>query len=166
MTSKQYKLDIFKVLAKLSKKDRVFFSSLSEEEEKTLAPLVLMRWLTGTRNAQQIFFLNELVNPFVFTLAKHKELLIDLMMVCTSGSSQRYYWNKTKGKRTSSMPLTIAVVREYFTYSSIEAGEALPLLDDDAVINCAEQLGRQPDELKQIKKELKNRERASRGENT
>lgn len=64
------------------------------------------------------------------------------------------------------MPLTIAVVREYFTYSSIEAGEALPLLDDDAVINCAEQLGRQPDELKQIKKELKNRERASRGENT
>lgn len=153
----KHKLDIFKVLGRISNKDREFYRNLSEEEQKALAPLVVMRWLSGTRSAQQIYFLNELVNPFVFSMAKHKELLVDLMTVCGLGRSQKYFWNKARSKRTSTTPTTVGVIRDFFGYSSIEAMEALPLLDDETILEYAEQLGRQPDDIKLIKKELKAR---------
>lgn len=154
---KKYKLDIFKVLGRISSKDVEYYRGLTEEEQKALQPLVVMRWLTGTTSAQQIYFLNELVNPFVFNMANHKELLVDLMTVCTSGRSQRYYWNKAQGKRTTKMPTTVGVIREFFSYSTSEAIDALPLLDDDQVLWYANELGRQPDDIKLIKKELKAR---------
>lgn len=158
MTSqKKHKLDIFRVLGRISNKDTEFYKSLTEEEQKALAPLVVMRWLSGTRSAQQIYFLNELVNPFVFSMAKHKELLVDLMTVCAPGRTQRYYWNKAKGKRTSSTPTVVDVIRDYYGYSTTEAMEALPLLTDEDVLWYADELGRQPDEVKLIKKELKSR---------
>ena len=159
-TQKKHKLDIFAVLGRISNKDGNFYRNLNEEERKALAPLVVMRWLSGTRNAQQIYFLNELVNPFVFAMGKHKELLVDLMITCSPGRTQRYFWNKAKSKRTTSVPNTVNVVRDYFGYSSIEAMEALPLLDDEIILWYADELGRQPDEIKLIKKELKSRGQA------
>lgn len=160
MSDKKHKLDIFQVLNKLSTKDRAYYNSLSEDEKKALAPLVVMRWLTGTKDARQVFFLNELVNPFVFSMANHKELLMDLMLASTSGRSSRYYWNKAKTKKSKASK-SVDVVREFFGYNTTEASEALPLLSNEDVIQFAEQLGRQPDEIKAIKKELKDRERAS-----
>lgn len=156
-TQKTHKLDIFKVLDRLSCKDVNFYRKLSEDEQKALQPLVVMRWMSGTRSAQQIYFLNELVNPFVFNMAKHKELLVDLMTICAPGKSQRYFWNKALSKRTSSTPNTIGVLKDYFGYNSIDAAEVLPILDDETIISYAEQLGRQPDEIKAIIKELKGR---------
>lgn len=154
------KLDIFDTLKKISVKDREFYPALSDEERKDVVPLVTMRWLSGTRDARQIYFLNELVNPFVFNMTKHKGLLVSLMMTCTSGSSKKYYWNKAKSKGGSKTPAIASVVKEYFTYSSSEAEDVLMVLSDDDILLYAEQLGRQPDEIKAIKKELKGRERA------
>lgn len=158
MTSpKKHKLDIFQVLGQISSKNADFYRNLTEEEQKAFQPLVVMRWLSGTRSAQQIYFLNELVNPFVFNMAKHKELLVDLMTICSPGRSQRYFWNKANGKRTSSMPKTVEIVREFLNYSSSEVIEVLPLLDNETIIAYAEELGKQPDEIKLINKELKSR---------
>ncbi len=154
---KKHKLDIFKVLGRISSKDREFFSNLDEEEQKALQPLVVMRWLTGTKSAQQIYFLNELVNPFVFNMARHKELLVDLMTVCAPGHNQRYYWNKAQSKKTSSAPTIVGIIRDIFGYSTIEAMEVLPLLDNETILSYAEELGRQPDEIRLVKKELKAR---------
>lgn len=156
---KKHKLNIFQVLSKLSTKDRKYYHSLSEDEQKALAPLVVMRWLSGTRDPRQILFLNELVNPFVFSLASHKELLVDLMMVSSSGHTQRYVWNKATSKKTSGAPKSVEVIRDYFGYNLVDASEALPLLSDEDVLQFAEELGRQLDTIKAIKKELKNRER-------
>lgn len=159
--AKEYKLDLFGLLGKLSKQDAKYYSTLSDEEIKEISPFVIMRWLTGANDIQQIFLLNELVNPFVFSLPnkqnKHTELLLDLMTLCCSGKAHRYRYVKTKTKKTTSTPKTLDVVKEFFQYSSKDAISALKLISNDDVISFAEQLGRQPPEISAIKKELKKR---------
>jgi hypothetical protein len=157
---KQYKLDLFNtVLPNLSRKNEKFYKSLSEEEAKDIEPYILMRWMSGTNDARQVYFLNELVNPFVFNLnKKHKELLVDLITLCASGREQRYKFNKTISKKTSSTPKTIEVIKEIFSYNTIDALEVLPLISNDDILSFAEQLGRQAPEITVIKKELKSRQ--------
>ena len=65
MTPKKHKLDIFRVLGQISKKNQEFFPSLTVEEQKGLQPLIVQRWLSGTRSMRQIMFLNEICCPFV-----------------------------------------------------------------------------------------------------
>ena len=154
-TKKTHKLDIFDTLNHISRKDVGFYDNLSEEEEKAFQPLVVARWLSGIKSERQIYFLNELVNPFTFQFTKHKKLLYYLMTVCTSGKATRYFWNKTSSKKTSSVPLTVKVIRDYYGYNTLQAIEVLPLLSSEVILDYAEQLGRQPDEITKIKRELK-----------
>ena len=155
-TQKKHKVDIFAVLGSLNKNDVSFYDHLTEDERKALHPLVLMRWLTGSTDARQLMFINELVNSRVFQLSKHKKLLIQLMSLCTSGHQKRYKWIKASPK-SSLTPKCIDVVREYYGYSTKHAQQALPLLDNDDILSYAEYLGRQPDDIKAINKELKSR---------
>lgn len=157
--AKQYKVDIFKtVLPSLDKKNPDFFNALTEEEAKEIQPLLIMRWLTGGNNARQIYFLNELVNPFVFQLGKHKELLVYLLSLCGTGySQQRYTFTKVKSKKNTKMPKTVEVIKQIFGYSTTDALESLPLISNDDIISFAEQLGRQKPEITAIKKELRTR---------
>ena len=154
---KTHKLDIFSVLNQISMKKRNYYEGLSEEEQKAFMPLIVMRWLSGTRNARQVVFLNELVNPSVFSLHKHKQFLYYLMTVCTTGNGQRYFWNKTLSKRSSKTPTSIKTICEFFGYNTREAADALSLLSNDDILSYAEDLGKQPDEIRKIKKELKGR---------
>ena len=156
--AKEYKLDLFKeVLPNISRKNEKYYKSLTEEQTKEITPLVLMRWLSGANDARQIFMLNELVNPFVFVLPKHKELLVDLMTISASGKQYRYKFIKVKSKKTSKTPKVVAVIKQYFEYSTLDAIEVLPILSDDDILSFAEQLGRQPPEITAIKKELRTR---------
>lgn len=151
------KVDIFQALNNLSKKNSAFYDQLSEQEQKSLQPVVVMRWLSGTSNARQVFFLNEFVNTKVFSLYRHPKLLCQLMTVCTTGQSQRYHWNKVQKGKSVSMPNANAVIRQYFGYSSSEAEQALPLLDNDDIVQYAEHLGWQSDDIKGLNKELRAR---------
>lgn len=154
---KKHKLDLFTLLNQISTKKRDYYERLSEEEQKAFMPLVVMRWLSGTRDARQVIFLNEIVNPSVFSLHKHKKFLYYLMTVCTTGNGQRYFWNKTLSKRSSTTPTIVNTIREFFGYNTREAADALRLLSDDDILGYAEHLGKQPDEIRKIKKELKGR---------
>jgi transcriptional regulatory protein LevR len=157
MKETKYKLNIFDVLSKISKKNSDFYDDLSIDEQKSVQPLVLLRWLTGIKSARQIMFLNEFVNPRVFSLTKHKKLLIQLMTICTSGTATKYTWKKAISKKGSKSPKSIAVIQDIFKYNSRHATDALPLLSTEDILQFAEQLGRQPPEIRDIKKELKNR---------
>ena len=155
--TKQYKVDIFDILDNLNAKNRNYYPSLKDEEKKAIPMPVVMRWLTGTSNPRQIVFINELVNPFVFSLSKHPELIMDLMMSCTSGSKVRYRYPKLAKKKASGTPKLVQTIQEYFGYNSKHAEDALGILEDDDILDYASQLGYQKDDIKIIKKELKTR---------
>lgn len=149
----QRTLDLFKLLSKISQKDWEYVLSLTDEELKEAAPFVISRWLSGTSSAQQIYLLNYTVNPYVFELQKHKLLIFQLMTIATSGKSQRYTWMKLPGKQFSK-PLACKVLCEYYGYSHQQAQEALPILSVEHILEYAQELGWQTDDLKKLNKEL------------
>lgn len=155
--AKERQLDLFGLLGQISLKNSTYYRTLSEDAIKEISPFVIMRWLTGTNDARQIYLLNELVNPFAFTLQKHKELLVQLMTISTSGASPRYKFNKVKSKKTSSTPKSVAVVKSIFGYSSLDALDAMKILKNEDILSFAEQLGMQKPEITAIKKELRTR---------
>jgi len=156
--AKEYKLKIFDLLANLDQKKQRIYEGLSAEEQKELAPLVIMRWMSGGKSKRQLAYLNELVNPFVFSLGKHKELLVNLMSICGAGNAVRHTY-PTKKKTNTKLPKTIGIIRTFFGYSSKIAEESLSVLSNEDIISFAEQLGTTKADMAKIKKEIKNRGR-------
>jgi hypothetical protein len=149
------KLDIFTALAASDRKQGQFYAMLSDEEKKGFVPTVHMRWLSGTGNSTQVTMVNEYLNPYVFSLYRHPEMLWKLTTVCTTGRQQRYQWVKAPSKTTTGKTNVIKLIMEYFKYSATHATEALPLLGKDALLAIADELGWQPDDITKLKRELK-----------
>lgn len=148
-----HKLNIFQVLKEIDKKNVNFLSSLSTEDQKLFVPVVVTRWLTGTQHKQQVFLINELVNPYVFALYKHPKLLFNLMTVCSSGKTQRYQYAKNNNSH-SNKPTTIKTLQQYFGYSFKEAKRYVGILPPNELIEMAEELGWQQQDLNKLRTEL------------
>lgn len=148
------RLDLFEVLKRISLKDAEYYSNLSPEDQKQVLPVLLQRWLTGTTSQQQLILVNEVVNPFVFTLYKHPQLLWYLMTAVTTGKSNRYKWPAQKSKAEGNKPTAVLIVQEYYRYSSAHANDAVKVLSCDQVIELAHSLGYQQDTVSKIKKEF------------
>jgi len=149
-----HKLDLFEMLGCLNEKDIDYFSNLPPENQKYVVPLVLQRWLTGTNDPRQVVLVNEVVNPFVFNLYKHPHLMWLLMTIVTSGIQKRYTWPSQKSKVGLTKPVAASAVKEYYKYSSADANDAVKLLSCEQVIDIAQSLGYQQDEITKIKKEF------------
>ena len=149
------KLDIFKVLDATNAKDAEFVTRLTDEERKELQPFLVARWMSGTYDASQVSLINEFVNPYSFSLTTHKQLLWQLLTVCNSGKKQRDVWNKLPGKRETGRPNAIKCVMQYFGYSIAHAADAMEILTRTQILDMAEQLGWQPDDIAKIRRELK-----------
>src|SRR5271157_4210483 len=147
-----FKLDIFDLLGKLNNpKSGDIYSKLTEEEKKGFAPIVVMRWMSGTSDERQIMLLNEFVNPYVFALGKHPHLLMLLLQVASSKTNKRYSWLGIKSKRKNIE--SMKVVGEYFDMSDREVSTLNPFPPEAEVMQMAEELGWQKDELTKLKKE-------------
>jgi len=147
-----FKLDIFDLLGRLNDpKAGDIYSKLSDEERKGFAPLVVMRWASGTSDARQIMMLNEFVNLNVFTLGKHPHLLMMLLQAANSKTNKRYNWLGIKSKKKNSGALR--VIQEYFEMSEREAKLLNPLPSDAEIMKMAEELGWDKDEISKLKKE-------------
>ena len=148
-----YKLDIFKLLGDLnSPKAGDIYAKLSDDERKGFAPLVVMRWMSGTSDERQIILLNEFANPYVFPLGKHPHLLMQLLQVASSKTSKRYAWLGIKSKKKQVE--AYRVIQEYFELSAREAKTyTLPPVEE--LVKMAEELGWQKDEITKLQKELK-----------
>jgi hypothetical protein len=152
----EHRLDIFRVLKQADLKNAEFYGKLTDDERKAFQPFLATRWLSGTYSARQIYFLNEIVNQLVFSLAGHKQLLWYLLTICTSGKPQRYIWNKLPSKATISRPASTKVLADYYGYSTQRAAQALLCLTGNDVLTMAETLGLQTEELAKIRKEYKD----------
>jgi hypothetical protein len=150
-----FKLDIFQLLGKINNPNSGdIYETLTDDEKKGFAPLVVMRWLSGTKDVRQLMALNHFVNPYIFTLAKHPHLLMQLMQVASSKTGGRNQWLgiKAGSKRN---PLTQEVVKLYFGYSSRELNKLTVLPSEEDLVSMAEELGWQKDEISKLKKEFK-----------
>lgn len=150
-----YKYNIFDILAKINGKKYNYYQEATREEQKAIAPLVLQRWLSGVSGEEkerQIMFLNEFVNPYVFNLYTHPDLLWKLMCVSTSGNRVRNTYPQNSKKQSSTMK--VKVIKEYFKYSQSKAEDALKFLSPEDIIRCAQDLGYESADITKLKKEL------------
>lgn len=150
-----FKLDIFALLGSLnSPKSGDIYANLSEDERKGFAPLVVMRWMSGTSDERQIMLLNEFVNPAVFSLGKHPHLLMQLLQVASSKQAgRRYQWLGIKSKKKNVEAQR--VVGEYFGMSAREVRMLNLFPPQSEVMQMAEELGWQKDDIKKLEKEYK-----------
>lgn len=145
-----YKLDIFDLLTRLDSNRTDIFCQLTDEEKKAFAPLVVMRWMTGTSDEYQIIKLSEFVNPYVFSLGDHKHLLMRLLQCASSGRRKQYRWIALKGSKKDSK--RVKVISDYFQISTREAKDYI--VSSQEIISYAEDLGWQKSEISDLKKEL------------
>jgi len=147
-----FKLDIFDLLGRLNDpKQGDIYTALTDEEKKGFAPLVVMRWASGTSDTRQIMLLNEFVNPNVFTLGKHPHLLMMLMQAANSKTNKRYSWLGVKSKKKNSEALR--VIQEFYDMSEREVKLMNPRPSESEILSMAEQLGWDKDEIAKLKKE-------------
>jgi len=146
-------LDIFNVLEQADTKQYDMYSKLSDKEQKAYAPLVVQRWLSGTTDKQQIILINEILNPYVFALQKHKDLLWKLTTICTSGSKKRYTWSKAIVDNHSDNE-SIKCIKKYFNYNTKHATQVYNTIDKALIIDMAEELGYTDSDINKIRKEL------------
>ena len=130
------------------------YSALSEEQRKAVSPLVVMRWLSGTKDQRQIIALNTFANKFTFPLAKHPHLQMLVLQACSSKTNGRGSWIGIKGGTKTT--LRNEVLSEYFDYSINEIRAMTVFPTDDEIILMAEELGWQRDEIAKLKKEQKD----------
>lgn len=112
-----------------------------------------MRWMSGTTSPLQIILLNEVVNPFVFPLAGHKELLYKLMTMSSIGR-QKNKWIKSESTKTHKHPNCIEIIKNHYGYNTSHAIEALSLIPPDVILEMADAQGVQKDIMVKIKVEL------------
>lgn len=148
------KLDIKDVLKHIDDFDLAYFNGLSEDQQKSLSPYVIMLWMNGCKSPLQLMLLNGLVNELVFNLPSgHNGLLYKLLMVASDGKRKPYTWmkKKTKSKKYSTC---VSILKRKYKCSTRTALEYVKLLDYDTMATMAMEFGEQDDTLKKIKKEL------------
>jgi hypothetical protein len=148
------KVNIFEALSAINKKDTHYFSDrLDDDQKKAYAPLLVMRWLSGCDDPLQVIQLNEFVNPHVFKLQRHKELLHRLMCASATDPYRRYQYPKVIKEKTT--PTAVKVIQMIQGCNSEQARDILKITSNEDVIEMAESLGYEKAELTKLKKELK-----------
>lgn len=142
--------DLFQGLSALGGKDLNWFASLSEAGQKAASPFVMARWMTGTSDQSQIIRLNTCVNPYMFGGLADKASLFQLMAAAATGKTKRYQWIKGPGAKTKKH--SIEVIKGYYECSTREA-VTYKIASED-LIEMAEELGLDKDEITKLKKEL------------
>lgn len=87
-TKKQPAIPLKDIMAALDKKDRGFYSRLTDEQKKAFVPWMMMRYASsvqGRNAAHYLFMINELVNKNFSDVSKHPELQWLLMTAAGSG---------------------------------------------------------------------------------
>ena len=151
------KLDLFGAFRQLNSLDFDFWDKLTPEERKQASPFVFSMWMQNSSNDGQVLYLNEFVNPHLFTTLKNKEDIAFILLALSSrGHQNRYSWvkrpsNKEKGVKADGVK---SILKEYFEESERNIGYYLERLTSEEFVRICEEMGFQDDEKKKLKKEF------------
>ena len=145
------KFDIFDTINKIANADIKYFDNLQEYEIRQIYPLVLMKWLGGTKNNTQLKLTNDIANTMVFSLYKHPKLLYKILMTTTT-SKNRVSWIKRKSKIKDTE--TIKIVKDFYECSTQCAGDYMKFLTKENILEMADDMGIDKETLTKLKKEL------------
>ena len=151
------KLDVLGAFRQLNALDFDFWDKLTPEERKQASPFVFSMWMQNSSNDGQVLYLNEFVNPHLFTTLKNKEDIAFILLALSSrGHQNRYSWvkrpsNKEKGVKADGVK---SILKEYFEESERNIGYYLERLTSEEFVRICEEMGIQDDEKKKLKKEF------------
>lgn len=149
-TQPKPKVDLFKVLGEINNGTSDYYTKLTSDEQKTLHPLVITRWMSGTSDPVQLLLLNSTSNRYNFALANHKPLLMDMLLLARRKGA-RYRWHPGTKKQTHSATL-IKLFQQYYRCSRKEAEMySKTVTDKDVLSEMARYLGWQDDEITKLK---------------
>lgn len=155
-----FKLDLMTLLEAIDKKDKTFYSNLTEEERKGFAAKVVVRWLSTVSDNNpykeyQLLAANDLVNNGLYNLGKHPELQYLLMCVAGVGKKQYHQWIGTKSV-SSRTPKTDAFLQSHYGDLNEEELSILrTLYDSESLLKLASESGMDDKSLKELRDEQK-----------
>lgn len=151
-----HKLDIFELLKEIDKGNYRYFDNLTEEQIASFSPLVVMRWMSGTDDAKQILRLNTILNPRIYNLAKHKELLYKTLCVCSNKQYKRYTWMKVlNAKKVGNCDDVLQIIAKYYSTSIKDSKQIQKILSVEDFTGILTSLGYQTEDIKKYKKMFK-----------
>lgn len=112
-----HKVDIFRLLSAIDRRDKGFYDSLSEEERASIPMVVVARWLSGVGDntglsEYHLEAVNKIVNDGFWGLYKHPKLQYLLMTTVGSGNPVRHEWI-AQNKKTKKNPVRDLIISQY-----------------------------------------------------
>jgi hypothetical protein len=147
------KLDIFGTLREVDKRNINYYDNLPPDVQKSFAPVMFMRWYSSGSD-MHTKLMNATMNPLVFKMYKHPGLMYKLMVACSDGKQRQYSWIKKKTKDKSA-PTATAAVKAYYDCSHKDAVRYRKQFSLDDILEIADELGYDKEQVKKIKTELK-----------
>ncbi len=161
-TTKKHKLDLFKVvLPALDRGDKDFYNTLTPDEKKEIAPLILMRWMSflgdqSNKKEWAILAVNDLVNIGFWQLSKnHKELQWLLLCVGSLGTKQYHQWVPAKSRKGETGAINDFLRELYPTANNIELSILKQNHDKDSFKQLLYDAGKSDQEVKVLMEEWK-----------
>jgi hypothetical protein len=146
-------LDIFWVLNQLDSKNFELWDQLTEDQRKEVSPFVILRWLTGCADPEQLVMLGEVASACLFEFGQQKELMLKVLAACTANGGKRYKWVNPKGA-TKSSSKAVQLIALTYKMSLRQATEVRPQFTAEEIVELATAQGWQKDEVKELQKEL------------
>ncbi|MFA5489228.1 MAG: hypothetical protein WC284_08420 [Candidimonas sp.] len=155
---KKYKLEIKDVLESIDRRDKNFYSNLSDEDKKGFVPFTALRFCSSVSGSKDItdyhlLATNE-INKHFFELTSHPDLQWKLLTVVGLGTKQYHNWiGPMKRSKTSSM-ISELVRQIYPWWTDDEIDTYIRINSVDYFVDLAEQYNYDKKQIDQIKKEL------------
>jgi len=132
---KSYSLNIIDFLKSLDSRDYKRYEKLSEEDKKSISPLIIMRWMSSCWNGDltryYVYTVNNYVNMHFWELANHKELQMKLLAMCGMGKPAGHNWIKSNAIKINNKLSDL--IRKHFDCSEDEVEIYLNKLSDEDI---------------------------------
>ena len=109
MSKKQAAIPLKEVLGAIDRRDRAWYSKLTDDKKKSVSMWMMMRYASsaqGSSAAHYLFMVNELVNCNFSDVSKHPELQWLLLSACGTGRAEFHPYIKPPNTRKKKNSIT------------------------------------------------------------